>query len=298
MRPKKTSFKWQNWLYFNNAEKKATLILLLLCIILCIFPFCYQWLFKPNFNLKIDHVLVNQLAKNPMPSQVDDERPIYEEIYSGKKIDINEATWIDLTKSGIDKRMASKIINYRKAIGGFTDRNQIFKTYGITASQISQLEAKFILPEKAVTQNSDQKSKVKSLKVKALIEINDSDSAALTTIKGIGPAFASRIIRYRNNLGGYQNMAQLKEIYGMADSIYDKISSQMSCNGIIKKIEINKLPADFYLKHPYLPSKKAYLLKNYQKQHAVIPNAASFKMACMLDQESLDKLLPYLDFNY
>ncbi len=47
------------------------------------------------------------------------------------------------------------------------------------------------------------------------IEINSADTAMLMRIRGIGPVFSRRIVRYREILGGYHNVAQLREVYGM-----------------------------------------------------------------------------------
>ena len=49
------------------------------------------------------------------------------------------------------------------------------------------------------------------------IELNSADSAALVSIRGIGPLTAGRIIRYRNALGGFASVSQLQEVTGMTD---------------------------------------------------------------------------------
>src|SRR5665647_1059817 len=47
------------------------------------------------------------------------------------------------------------------------------------------------------------------------LDLNSADSLHLLEIPGIGPVFASRIIRYRTLLGGYYAVDQLREVYGM-----------------------------------------------------------------------------------
>ena len=53
-----------------------------------------------------------------------------------------------------------------------------------------------------------------------------ADSASLVSINGVGPATARKIIRFRNALGGFHSKIQLKEIYGMRDSIYTLIENE------------------------------------------------------------------------
>jgi len=53
-----------------------------------------------------------------------------------------------------------------------------------------------------------------------LLDINTSDSSALVTLPGIGPVLSMRIIRYRNLLGGFWSVNQLKEIYGLPEETF------------------------------------------------------------------------------
>ena len=86
------------------------------------------------------------------------------------------------------------------------------------------------------------------------VELNTADSATFETLPGIGPAFASRIIKYRTLLGGYLKAEQLKEIYGMPEETYDRIKPLCTINASkVKMISADSLwikPYKFY--HPYL----------------------------------------------
>ena len=53
----------------------------------------------------------------------------------------------------------------------------------------------------------------------AAIDINTADSTAWVALNGIGPGFAKRIITYREKLGGFYQVDQLKEVYGL-DSVW------------------------------------------------------------------------------
>ena len=45
-----------------------------------------------------------------------------------------------------------------------------------------------------------------------VIELNSADSTALVSIRDIGPYYANKILRYREQLGGFHATRQLKEI--------------------------------------------------------------------------------------
>jgi len=57
----------------------------------------------------------------------------------------------------------------------------------------------------------------------SLVRINHADSSSLQTLPGIGPAFADRIIEYRNTNGPFASLQQLKEVKGIGDKLIEKI---------------------------------------------------------------------------
>ena len=49
------------------------------------------------------------------------------------------------------------------------------------------------------------------------ISINTVDTAEWKKVPGIGSAYAARIVKYRNLLGGFYEVEQLREVYGISD---------------------------------------------------------------------------------
>ncbi len=56
------------------------------------------------------------------------------------------------------------------------------------------------------------------------INLNDCTVDELITIDGIGEVKASAIIEYRELIGGYTSVEEIKNIKGIGDKIYEKIS--------------------------------------------------------------------------
>ena len=48
------------------------------------------------------------------------------------------------------------------------------------------------------------------------------------TIDGIGEVKANNIIEYRDYLGGYTSVEQIKNIKGIGDGVYEKISPYLT----------------------------------------------------------------------
>ncbi len=111
------------------------------------------------------------------------------------------------------------------------------------------------------------------------VELNSADTASLISIHGIGPVFASRILKYRKLLGGYYKKEQLLEVYGIDSLVYINIEKQITLDtSLIKKIKVNTAEFKELLKHPYL---------KYEDVKAIFKLKKGKKK---ISQEKLDKV--------
>lgn len=60
------------------------------------------------------------------------------------------------------------------------------------------------------------------------INLNTCTAEELMTISGIGEVKAADIIAYRDYLGGYTSVEQIKDIKGIGDKTYEKISPYLT----------------------------------------------------------------------
>lgn len=61
----------------------------------------------------------------------------------------------------------------------------------------------------------------------AKININTATVAELETLPGIGPAKAEAIVKYREEKGNFKSAEDLKNVQGIGDKMYEKISSEI-----------------------------------------------------------------------
>lgn len=128
------------------------------------------------------------------------------------------------------------------------------------------------------------------------IDINQADSLAWIALPGIGPAFAKRILAYRDKLGGFYRTAQLKEVYGLDTLWINEHSSQFHVGkGVFRHLYINRSDWKEF-RHPYLPYRQANLILNYRKQHGPFQNWEDLKKVQQLDEAVWQRLSPYLSF--
>ena len=128
------------------------------------------------------------------------------------------------------------------------------------------------------------------------IDINTADSSTWVALNGIGPGFAKRIITYREKLGGFYQVDQLKEVYGL-DSIWVKENKALLKvgAGVYRFLQINQVEwKDF--KHPYLPYGQAKVVLAYRKQHGPLKDFETLQQIQLLDMVAWKRLKPYVSF--
>lgn len=62
----------------------------------------------------------------------------------------------------------------------------------------------------------------------SLMNINIAGKEELQKLPGIGPALAERIIEYRNQVGGFSNIEEIKNVSGIGDKKYTDIKDKIT----------------------------------------------------------------------
>jgi DNA uptake protein ComE-like DNA-binding protein len=125
------------------------------------------------------------------------------------------------------------------------------------------------------------------------IEINGADTTLLMKIPGIGSYYASRIVRYRDRLGGFASAQQLEEIDGLPESsiAYIKIDEQQ-----IRKMNLNKLTLNQLKKHPYLNFYQAKEICDYRRLKGPLHSIEDLKLLKDFPPDEIERLKPYICF--
>lgn len=100
------------------------------------------------------------------------------------------------------------------------------------------------------------------------VNINRADSLTLLEIPGIGPYYASRILRYRKRLGAFAVKEQLMEIRGIDYDKFRRMEPEIEIlPEDVKAPDIWSLPADSLRYHPYLDSHSARAIVIFRENH-------------------------------
>jgi competence ComEA-like helix-hairpin-helix protein len=128
------------------------------------------------------------------------------------------------------------------------------------------------------------------------VEINSADTSELIALPGIGSKLAARIVLFREKLGGFCSVRQVGEVYGLQDSVFQKLVAYLRCDSQkIKKIDINNATKEQLAAHPYIRWKMADAIITYRNEHVSFMTANELQKIEVIDEEACRRLLPYID---
>lgn len=129
-----------------------------------------------------------------------------------------------------------------------------------------------------------------------LINMNQADSVEFSKLKGIGKVFSSRIVRYRNWLGGFYTETQLLEVYGIDSLLFKQIRPYLSISiKDVIKININTCSQKNLSSHPYISYKIAQSILKYREHHGFYKSINDLKRIPLIDEELFRKIAFYLE---
>lgn len=129
------------------------------------------------------------------------------------------------------------------------------------------------------------------------IELNTADSTQLKQLRGIGSVFSKRIVRFRDYLGGYYSIEQLKEVYGMTDELYNSIRPNLKIDkNKIRKFSVNADSFSYKFRHPYLKKDDVKKIMSKKRENAGAPiSAAELKELLSMPDNEWRKLSSYIE---
>lgn len=148
----------------------------------------------------------------------------------------NTASIEELMRLGFSRKQAESIDRYRRAGGRFRKKEDFAKSYVVADSVYERLEPYIDIP---------------------LTDLNKADSTALDALPGIGPWYASEIVRYRNRLHGFSYKEQLMDIKGFDEDKFNKLESLVTLSSPAP-YRLWSLPEDSLALHPYIGKKAAH----------------------------------------
>ena len=205
---------------------------------------------------------------------------------------------------GLTDRQVRNIINYREKGGKFYSKSDLAKLYTISEEDFAQLEPFIVLPEisrgmsnkaspkKQENQSFEEKPKPEK-KAIPIVDLNTVDSTTLVELPQIGAYTAARIIAFRDKLGGFVNIEQLRDVKGMDEARFTTIQPYINIGEAeTRKIDINRADFKTLVNHPYLSYEQVKRIFNQREKRGMIKNWAQLE-ALIKDDGEVNPMLEY-----
>ena len=307
---------WKDFFYFSRGQRIGIIVLIVLIVLALIANYTLKYFFpvtEKDGNAFLTEVEAFKKSLVSRDSILKEQRQRqYEARYKKytpfppypKKIpytlftfDPNLADSATFVRLGLKPFMASNILKYRDKGGWFKTTADFGKVYGLAPEKYKELEPYIIIHEKKMTRKDSLYLKQKELKRDLVVDLNSADTTLLMQVIGIGRGYANRIVRYRQQTGGFVSVDQLSEIYGMRPENLEKIRPFCKVNTeLIHKIKVNVAGVERLKSHPYLNFYQSRAIYELRRRKGKLKNINELKVLPEFNAVSLEKIGPYLSF--
>ena len=209
--------------------------------------------------------------------------------------DPNSASHQTLMALGLTAKNAQTILNYREKGGRFKSPEDLLKIWGIkrnTALSLVpfvQIKANNFTPKISVLNSGGGFNQPNTPKPIPTIQIESATQADWELLPGIGPVLAQRIIKYRDKIGGFTEKTDLLKVYGISDSLFQRIQSYLTLQPIGKP-SINSANEAMLVKAG-VPLALAQAIVQYRLQYGLYQSLDDLKRIVFIQPAQYQQLL-------
>lgn len=316
-----TQTKWmKEYFTFTKKERNAVLLLGTLAALFALLPTIFPFLVKDEIELVVDTTIQNKIASLQVVNEPTDRRTasysdadLYQPKQAGFKkfrneqsnamlfvFDPNTANEAEWKRLGVRDKTIQTILNYRSKGGKFFKPEDLQRIYGLRPIDYERLK-----PYVQIASNRNESTaaftpvaepkKERIDYASIAVDINIADTTEWKKLKGIGSGYARRIVNFRSKLGGFVSIEQVKETFGLPDSVYQQIKPQLRFDASsVQQIDLNRASLEELKAHPYIAYAVANAIVQYRKEHGEFAAVDDIRKIGAIDAALFSKIAPYL----
>lgn len=186
-------------------------------------------------------------------------------------------------RMGLRPAQISAVLRFRKRGGTFYRAEDLKKMWALDSFLVAELIPWAEIPPEPV-------------KERITVEINTADSVSLTSVPGLGPVFARRILQYRRSLRGYRELSQILEVYGVDSARYEAWLPFLSVEpDNVRPLNVNRATIDELGRHPYIGFPLAREIVDFRQKVRPFGNTEELRQLRLMDARKMAKIAGYID---
>lgn len=226
-----------------------------------------------------------------------------------QQFDPNTADSSTLVHLGLKPWQASNMLKYRAKGGRYRKTEDLKRLYGMTDSMYLALLPYVVIDTLAIDRwrdsvriAADSVPRYVSHKRDTILNLRTADTTELKMIKGIGSYRAKQIIRYRERLGGFVSVEQLREVKALQPLLKDSLSTDSLLSHFfidsvrVVPLKVNSMRVERLQRHPYLSFEQARAIYELRRKKIHLKHLDQLRTLDCLTEQDIQRLRPYLSF--
>ena len=207
--------------------------------------------------------------------------------------DPNTVTESELISLALPKGLAGRIVRYREKGGKFRKKEDVLKIFGMDTNWYRRANPWMVFESQKPLPRYSAKA---TTKPKDREDINTADSIQLDAVYGIGPVLAKRILQFRDRLGGFISMNQLREVYGLDSVVVKNLCKRFEVKVGFQPhlIILNEVRLEVLMAHPYVSRREAQAIVAYRTQHGAFDSLGQLMEIKLVDPKWMARIRGYV----
>ena len=216
----------------------------------------------------------------------------------------NTADSMTLLRVGLKPWQVKNLMAYRRAGGRWKDADDFKRLYGLSDEEFQRLRPYVQIPPAVkevyftehdrARQDSLHHLRPEKFTQLTVLDLNTVDTLTLRKIPGIGVGYSRSIVSYRERLGGFVSVAQLKDIEGLPARIEEWFSIEEQV--AVRTISINKSDFKTLVRHPYLSYEQVKVITTHIRKYGPLRSWKDLQLYPEFTPKDFERLTPYFVF--
>ncbi|PTX42264.1 DNA uptake protein ComE-like DNA-binding protein [Christiangramia gaetbulicola] len=197
---------------------------------------------------------------------------------------------------GLNVEEIDRFLEYRSQGKWVNSAEKFQEVTGVSDILLAKISPSFRFPEwtkKETTASPNQKIVPAEVKI---TDLNIASAEDLKTVNGIGEVLSERIVKYRTSIGGFVDVVQLKDIYGLSPEVIERVEQkfQILTRPDVTIKNINSISSSELAEIPYFNAALAKEIISYRNLHEGISSFDELIKIKGFPSDKIDRIKLYL----